>query len=107
MCSGNEIYVILMVEFVNNVSTKEISSTSRADTPSADVIGVAPHKVTHGSIVRHFLLTVEATDFIQGVDGGRKTSMNTKDFVVNDSCEGEIVENLGAVSPYVYRTILS
>ena len=33
--------------------------------------------------------------------------MDTKDFIVNDSCKGKIIEDLGAVSPYVYGTILS
>ena len=33
--------------------------------------------------------------------------MDTKYFFVNDSCKGKIIEYLGAISPNIYRTVLS
>lgn len=53
-----------MIELVHDISTEEVPGTARADTPSRDIIRIAPHEVTHGSIVWYFLLAVKATDFI-------------------------------------------
>ena len=33
--------------------------------------------------------------------------MDTKYFFINDSCKWKIIEYLGAISPDIYRTILS
>ena len=33
--------------------------------------------------------------------------MNIKIFIVNDSCKGKIIENLGAIFPNVYGAIIS
>ena len=33
--------------------------------------------------------------------------MDTKYFFINDSCKRKIIEYLGAISPDIYRTILS
>ena len=64
MCSGNQIDIVLVVELIHNVSSEKISCSSWAYTPSADIIWVAPHEVAHGAIVRNFLFTVKASDFI-------------------------------------------
>jgi|688.fasta_scaffold2702579_1 hypothetical protein len=33
--------------------------------------------------------------------------MDAKYFFINDSCKWKIIEYLGAIPPYIYRTILS
>lgn len=40
---------------------------------------VRPEEVTHGSIVRHFLLSINRPDLVQSLDGGGKAPMHTED----------------------------
>jgi hypothetical protein len=57
-----------MIKFVNDVTTKEITCTSRADTPAGYIIWVAPHQIAHSSIMRNFLFAVKASDLIKSID---------------------------------------
>ena len=70
MSSRNEIYVILMVKFVNDVTSEKISGSSWAHTPPTGIIGIAPHQIAHGTVMSYFLLAVKATNLIQGVNRG-------------------------------------
>ena len=67
MRSSNQIDVILMIELVYDVSSEQVSSASGADTPAADVVGIAPHEVAHGAVMWDLLLAVEASNLVQGV----------------------------------------
>ena len=40
---------------------------------------IRPQKVTHWSVVRHLLFSVNGSDLVQGGDGGRETSVDTED----------------------------
>lgn len=64
MRSSYQVNIILMIELVNNISTKQVPGATRADAPPTDIVGVAPHEVAHSAVVRDFLLAVEATDLI-------------------------------------------
>lgn len=68
MCTSNQVNIILMIKFVDNVTTEQVAGSTRTDTPSGDVIRVAPHQITHGTIMRNFLLAVETTDLIKSVN---------------------------------------
>jgi hypothetical protein len=57
-----------MIKFVNDVTTKEITCPSRADTPAGYIIWVAPHQIAHSSIMRNFLFAVKASDLIKSID---------------------------------------
>lgn len=43
---------------------------------------------------------------VQSVDGGGKSTVDTEDLIVDDGRQTQIVEDLSAVSPHVYRAIL-
>ena len=55
----------------------------------------------------NLLLAVNGSDFIECRDGRRKTSMHAENFVIDDSCEGEVVENFSTVAPDVDRAVLA
>ena len=102
MSTSDQVNIILMIKFVDNVATEQVAGSTGTNTPSGYVIRVAPHKVTHRTIMRHFLLAVEATDLIKSVDRRREASMYAEYLIIYYSCQCKIVKNLSAVAPYVY-----
>jgi hypothetical protein len=107
MRSCNKVDVVCMAKLGYDIATEEVAGTAGRHRPTSDLIGVAPHEVTHSTIVGHFLLSVETTDFIKGIDRWGKTAMDTEDLIIDDGSEGKIVEDLCTVSPHVDRTVLS
>ena len=55
----------------------------------------------------NFLYTVECSDVIKGIDAGGETSVEAEDLVVDQGSEGEVVEEIGEVLPYVGVAIFS
>jgi len=57
--------------------------------------------------VRYFPKTVDNLDLVYRVNGRREAAVNTKDLVVDDDGEREIVEHVGKVVPYVGIPVLA
>jgi hypothetical protein len=51
--------------------------------------------------VWNFLYTIKCSDVIEGIDAGGKTSVEAEDLVVDEGGEGEVVEEIGEVLPYI------
>ena len=68
MSSADKINIILIVELFNDVATEEITCTSGANTPTSDFIRVAPHQITHSTIVGYFLLSIDGSNFIKSAN---------------------------------------
>jgi hypothetical protein len=49
--------------------------------------------------VGDFLDSVERSDVVEGVDAGGQAAVQAENLVVNESSEGEIVEEVGEVFP--------
>jgi len=47
--------------------------------------------------MRNFLLTVNGSDLIEGVDGRRKASMDTEDLIVNHSRKAQVIKNFATI----------
>lgn len=62
MRTGNQIDMIRFVEFGDNVSTEEVTGTTRRKSPAIDILRIGPHQVAHSAIVRYFLLSVNDSD---------------------------------------------
>lgn len=88
-------------------------------------VGVGPEEVAHGPVVRHLLLPVDRA-YLQGglrevssITRARRThlvdarqvraqpAMDAEDTAVDDSSEGEVVEDLAAVAPDVRGAVLA
>jgi hypothetical protein len=107
MGSTDEVYFVVSIELLHNVSSKEIPRSSWTDTPTCDLIRVAPHEVAHGSIMRNLLLSIQVSNVIQSIDRWREASMDAENLIINDSCKSEIVKYVCTVSPYIHTPILS
>ena len=76
--TGDECQPVVVIERLRDVLPEGVSCPSRRNAPSAAIVRVRPKEVTHGPFVRHLLHAVDGTDMIEGVDGGRKSSVKAK-----------------------------
>eukprot|EP00216_Chloropicon_sp_CCMP2111_P002954 CAMPEP_0198234436 /NCGR_PEP_ID=MMETSP1446-20131203/457_1 /TAXON_ID=1461542 ORGANISM="Unidentified sp, Strain CCMP2111" /NCGR_SAMPLE_ID=MMETSP1446 /ASSEMBLY_ACC=CAM_ASM_001112 /LENGTH=362 /DNA_ID=CAMNT_0043915217 /DNA_START=63 /DNA_END=1152 /DNA_ORIENTATION=- len=107
VCPGNELDAIDVVELLADVAAEEVAGTSRAEAPSRHVLGVGPKQVAHRSLVRDFLLPVDAPDLVQRRDVGRKAAVDSQHDAIHEGREAEVIENLHAVAPHVQGTVLA
>ena len=107
MSSGHEIDIVDLVELSGDFRAKEPSSPSWRDRPSIDVLRVRPHQVTEWPFMWNFHTTIDQADLIKGLDIGRETSVDTKDFSFNNCTNAKIIENFAAILPWVYVAILA
>ena len=54
-----------------------------------------------------FLYAVECSDVVEGIDAWGKTSVEAEDLVVNKGSQGEVVEKVCEIFPYIGIAILS
>lgn len=107
MCTCDEGQAVVVVERLGNVLAERVSGTTGGDAPAATVVGVGPQEITHGTLVRDLLDPVESPDVVEGVDAGGKTAVEAEDLVVDESGEGEVVEEVGEVLPHVGVAVLA
>ena len=69
---------IVVVKGLANVLAKGIASAARRYTPSTAVVWVRPQEITHWSLMRNLLHTINSPNMVQGVDGGRKATVQTE-----------------------------
>ena len=95
-----------MVERLRDVLAEGVSRPPGRDSPSATVVRVGPEEVTHGTLVRNLLQAVQSSDVVQGVDTGGQTAVQAEYLAVNQSCEGEIIKQVGEIFPHVGIPVL-
>ena len=57
--------------------------------------------------MRNFDSSIDGSDLIDGFDFGAESTMNAKDFSIDDGSDGEVVEDFSAILPRVRITIFS
>ena len=50
---------------------------------------------------------IELADLIKSVDGGGETTVEAEDLVLNDGCQGQVVEQFSELLPNVSISVLS
>lgn len=101
MRSRNKSQAIVVVKGLADILAECVSCSSWAYAPSTSVVWVTPQQITHWTLVWNFLNTVESSDVIQGVDAGRKTSVQAENLVVNQGGQWQVIEQVGKVLPDV------
>ena len=107
MSPGDQVDSVLSVEFLYNFPTKQVACAARTNHPARNVIRVGPHEVAHGSVMRHFLLAVDLSDFVERGDARAQTSMHAENAFVNDGSKGQEIKNFSAVAPYIHGPVLA
>ena len=57
--------------------------------------------------MRNFLLSVNGSNLVQGLDGGAEPTVHAEDLAVDDGGQGQVVEDLSAVPPDCDAAILT
>jgi len=107
MSSCNQSQAIIVVESLGNVLAKRIPSSSRRYSPPASIIWIRPQEIAHRTLVWYLLYAVEGSDIIECINAGRETSVEAEDLVINQGCEGKVVEEVGEVFPDIRVAVLS
>lgn len=107
MCPTYQVNFIFSVELLHDVTAEQVSSTSRANTPPRRILRVTPHEVAHSAVMWHLLLPVDRAYLIQRIDARAQTAMDAEDFVINDGCKSQVVEDVCAVPPDIDGAVLS
>lgn len=107
MGSGNKGQAVVVVEGLGNILAKGVAGATGRDTPAAAIVGVGPQQVAHGALVWHLLDPVERPNVVERVDAGREASVKAEDLVVDQGCEGEVVEQVREVLPHVGVAVLA
>lgn len=107
VCSADELELVDMIELCCDSGSKLPTSTSRADRPGFDILGIAPHQITKASLVRNFLSPVDGANLIDCSDIGGEASVNTEHFSIDHSSDVEAIKDLCAVFPGICTSVLS
>lgn len=98
---------VFLVELCGNVGPEGVAGASGGDAPTIAVVRVGPQKVTHRAFVRHLDDAIDGADLVESLQTGRQTSVKTEDFILDDSCERQVVEQVGQVFPDVRVSVLA
>lgn len=99
MSARNKPQAIDVVEFSCDLVTKEPASTTWRDGPGIDILGIRPDQVAESAFMGNFLSTSNDTDLIDSADFWGETTVNAKDFTINNGSEDQEIENLAARLP--------
>jgi len=107
MGTGDSGEVICVVELLRNILAETVACTSGRDTPATSIIGVRPEQVAHGTFLGHLLNSIKLSNLIEGVNTWGQTTVQAENLILNNSSEGQVVEELGEDFPDVGIAVLS
>lgn len=96
-----------MVELFGDVLSEGVAGTPRWDAPARAVVRVRPKQVTHGALVGDLLHAVKRANLVQTIEGWRETAVEAEDFLLDDSSEGQVIEEIREVLPHVSISVLA
>ena len=81
----DEFQRVHLIKLLDDVAAKQVARAPRRQTPSTDLLGIAPHQIAHRAVVRHFLFSIYCADLVQRVDRWTQPTVHAEDLVV-DNC---------------------
>ena len=99
VCARNQLQAIDVVELRGHFVAKQPACAAGADSPGFHFLRVAPYQVAEGAFVRDLLGARDHANLVKSADFGGQTTMYTEDFAVDESGEGEEVEDLSGGFP--------
>lgn len=102
MGSANQIYVMTLVKFSDNVRPEYVTHSSVIVTPSLDVnLGIRPKQIAQQSCVRNVLRSVLLVDHLQVIKIGTQSSVHNENFVIHHCANREDIEAEAKLFPYL------
>lgn len=74
---------------------------------NSPIVRVAPEQIAHGSLVRHFLQTIQGSDVVQGVDRRAQAAVEAEDLAIHQRGEGQEVEQVREMLPHGRVAVLA
>lgn len=93
---------VFMKEPVDDVYPEHVPGAPRGQSEACVAwvwVGIGPHEVSEGSLVRDFLHSLNLFDIRYMLYGRRKACMHAKDWVVYDCGDWQVVEEVGEKLP--------
>ena len=106
MGPADELEVVVGEELRGDLGSKQPAGTAGRHRPALHLLGVGPHQVTEGALVRDLLVPLDESDLVQSPDVGREAAVDAEDMAVDERGDGEHVEHLAAVAPHVAVPVL-
>eukprot|EP00755_Sulcionema_specki_P019155 Sspe_Gene.68716::Locus_40513_Transcript_1_1_Confidence_1.000_Length_1239::g.68716::m.68716 len=105
--SGDELQVVGVEELLAHIGSEDVPSSTRGHTvPLRVVVGVTPHQITHGALMRHFNHPVNRPNVVQRVEGGGEATVGAKDAFLDYGCEGHVVKGVCELLPHCRTVVL-
>ena len=89
------------IEHLTDILPKGESGSSRALSPTNNVVWVAPKEVAHRPIMRYLSEAIQLPYRIQSSQFRAQTSMETENLVFHHSSDREMVEKISQIFPYI------
>lgn len=105
MRPSNEFEVVDVAEVGCDFGSEDPPGSPGVDGPILDILGITPHQVTEGPLVRYLDPPVDGPDLVDGFDFGAEAAVDAHDLPVDDGAQRQVVEDLGAVLPGVRVTV--
>lgn len=106
MGTCDQIDIVDVIEFGSDLGSEEPASASRRHGPGLNVLRVGPHQVAEGALVGDLHSSVDESDLVDGLDLWGQSAMDTEHLALDNGSDSEIVEDFGAVFPWVSIAIL-
>lgn len=134
MSPGNEMKIVDVGELFCDILPKRIPRSSWRDPPTTSLMGskrktsqfsmkrdsrlyttdhhlpiirIRPHQITHGPFVGNFLHAIQVPSMIKSIDGGRESTVETKNAIRDHSCHWEVIEGVREVLPNIGVSVFS
>lgn len=102
MSAENVRHAVHLQKFLHHLLPKRITRPSRTQAEFISLtVRVAPHQVCHGPLVWDLAEAIDDLDLINAVYAGAQPAVDTKDLVVDDATQAEIVKHVGEIVPHV------
>lgn len=107
MSPGDQGYIVVLTEGVHGLFAEDEPGSSLRGRPAFDLIRIGPHHITHDPFLRYLLNPLYAINFLNILNLWGKTTMDTVNFSIDQGGQVQIIEGIGASSPYVEGTVFT
>ena len=99
MSTSDELEAVDVIKLGCNLVAEEPASTAWRNSPSLDIFRITPDQVAESAFMRNLLGTSDDTNLINSTNLRAQTTMNAKNFAINNGGEDKEIENLAARLP--------
>jgi len=104
--AGDEREGVGVIPRFGHVLAEGVAGAARRHAETRPVIGIRPQQIAHGALVRHLANAVHTSYLVDGGDGRTESAVETKDQVVDERRQRQIIEKIHKQLPYFHVSVL-